>query len=147
MQCNNNQIRAILTIIFLILILVFIHLATGIHIMYGHKHDLKKKSSSTTGYEPIISQTTTKAIEDLTETNTNHKTTVNTLLQENPVDEQDESTPLISQLQRTTNSMTTNLISHCSLINNYILLKRFVFVFCSLIVDFPKKRFCLLLLL
>ena len=96
----------------------------------NHDHgisDLKKKNPSTAGYEPIISQTITETIEDLTETNTDYTSTVNISLQEDPADEQDESTPLTSQPHpRATNSMTTNLISHCSSNNKYILLKRFV---------------------
>ena len=101
------------------MILFFILLATGIHITYGHKHDLKKKNPSTAGYEPIISQTITEAIEDLTETNTDHTTTVNTSLHENPVDEQDESTPLISQPQRATNSSNFSIVFHFKVNFNY----------------------------
>jgi hypothetical protein len=70
--------------VLLTLIAVLILLATGMHIARGHKNDLQMDDTPRTGYEPILSRTTTTVTPATT----------------NPVDEEDEATPLISRPRR-----------------------------------------------
>jgi len=59
------------------MIIIFILLATGMHIIYGHKHDLKMDDSPPIVIaEPLLSRTTT----------------INASPIMNPVDERDQST-------------------------------------------------------
>jgi hypothetical protein len=102
-------------------------LATGMHVSYGHKHDLTMDETTPTAYEPILSRTTTT---------TTTTTTINTSLSA-----EDESTPLIVRSEQPVDSgkilflknvffnyfelliVAQKLISCCSLINNYHILK------------------------
>lgn len=58
---------------------LLILIATALHVKHGHKHDLKMDNSITTTYEPILSRTEQP---------------------ENSIEEQDESTPLVTRPQR-----------------------------------------------
>jgi hypothetical protein len=86
------------------------------HIIYGHKHDLKMDDlPPLSATEPLLSRTTT--------------TSINTASAANVVDERDQSTssdeitPLIARSEGKVDSVAQNLISCCSLINNYHILK------------------------
>lgn len=68
------------------MIAVLILLATGLHITYGHRHDLVLDEN---GYEPVDSQTVTATETSMT-TDTVTTTTVNTSLLA-----EDETAPLI----------------------------------------------------
>jgi hypothetical protein len=62
------------------IIIFFVLIATGLHIIYGHKHDLKMDDiPSIPISEPILSRTTTT-------------TTIQTSSINNPIDERDQST-------------------------------------------------------
>ena len=60
------------------LIAFLILFATGMHVAYGHKHDLKMEISPSTEYEAIVSRTTT---ERSITTDTVTATTIETSLQ------------------------------------------------------------------
>jgi len=60
------------------------------HIARGHKNDLQMDDTQPTGYEPILSRTTTTVT----------PATINTSAPANPVEEEDEATPLISRPRR-----------------------------------------------
>ncbi|CAF1474248.1 unnamed protein product [Rotaria sp. Silwood1] len=113
---RSYDTKAIFTIVLLTLMAFLIFVATGMHIAYGHEHDLKIDHTTTTAYEPIDSQTitTTEAL----------ITTVTTSQSENPIDEHDEVTPLISRPRKAVDSVAQHFISCCSLIHNYRILKR-----------------------
>jgi hypothetical protein len=118
--------------VILSLITFVILLATGLHIAYGHRHDFKfNGETNPTGYESISTRTT----EATATTETVTTTTVNTSLPE-----EDENAPLIARTQPPVDSgkifslknifllfefliVAQKLISCCSLINNYHLLK------------------------
>ncbi len=78
--------------------------------MYRHQYDLKIDEVPPTGYEPIGTETA----------DTRTTTTVATSL---IGEQEDEATPLISQPRQTLDTVAQNLISYCSLVNNYLLLK------------------------
>ena len=84
--------------------------------MYGRHYDLKIDEVPPTGYEPIGTGTT----ETIITTDTRTTTTVATSL---IGEQEDEATPLISQPRQTVDTVAQNLISYCSLVNNYLLLK------------------------
>ncbi|CAF1044534.1 unnamed protein product [Rotaria sp. Silwood1] len=116
---------AILTIVLISIIIFLILLATGLHIIYGHEHDLKMDDEHPlVKSEPLLSRTTTTHLPS----------------EINPIDERDQSTssdevtPLIPKSQRNIDSVVRNLISCCSLINNYHILK---------INSYPKNLACL----
>jgi hypothetical protein len=76
--------------VLLTLIALMILVATGMHVAYRHKYDLKIDDTPPTGYESIVTQ----ADETTITTNT---TTTTTMITAVPVDEQDEGTPLITR--------------------------------------------------
>jgi hypothetical protein len=65
------------------------------HIIYGHKHDLKMEEILPTTHEPILSRTTTTDIETSVTTHATTTTTINTSLLAD-----DETTPLIVRPER-----------------------------------------------
>ncbi|CAF4639650.1 unnamed protein product, partial [Rotaria sp. Silwood2] len=109
--------------VLLTLIAFLILAATGMHIAYGHKSDLKIDDTLTTTYEPILGQTTA-ATEPLITTNLVTTTTITTSQTEYPVNEHDEATPLISRPRQAVDSVAQHFINCCSLISNYRILKR-----------------------
>ncbi|CAF1048354.1 unnamed protein product [Adineta steineri] len=117
---------AILTIIIISTITLLILLATGMHVLYGHKHDLKMDDAPPPNVtnEPLVSRTTI----------------INSLSTPNRTDEfnqsvsSDEITPLIVRPEGNVDSVAQNLISCCSLINNYHILKS---------NSYPKSLACL----
>ncbi|CAF3405306.1 unnamed protein product [Rotaria socialis] len=119
---------AILTIVLLSIIILLILLATGLHIMYGHNHDLQLNYVPPVATnEPLLSRTTTITI-------------INTSSETNPVDEFDQSTAseeaslIPPSSQQRVDSAALNLISCCSLLNNYHILKS---------NSYPKNLACL----
>ncbi|CAF2438000.1 unnamed protein product [Rotaria sp. Silwood2] len=119
------DIAAILTIVLISVIIFLILLATGLHIIYGHEHDLKMDDEHpTVESAPLLSRTTTTHLPS----------------EINPIDERDQSTssdeltPLVSKSQRNVDSVARNLISCCSLLNNYHILKS---------DSYPKNLACL----
>jgi hypothetical protein len=79
------------------IIAFFILLATGMHIAYGHKHDLKMDDVSPIASETLWSRTTSAI-------------TINTSLPANPIDEReqstasDEVTPLVTRSDQAVDS-------------------------------------------
>jgi len=70
------------------------------HVASGHKHDSTMDETTPTGFEPILTRTTTTtAIETALTTDTITTTTINTSL---PAE--DESTPLIVRPERPVDS-------------------------------------------
>ncbi|CAF2747121.1 unnamed protein product [Rotaria sp. Silwood2] len=120
---RSYDTKAIFTIVLLTLIAFLILAATGMHIAYGHKSDLKIDDTLTTTYEPILGQTTA-ATEPLITTNLVTTTTITTSQTEYPVNEHDEATPLISRPRQAVDSVAQHFINCCSLISNYRILKR-----------------------
>ncbi|CAF1020152.1 unnamed protein product [Rotaria sordida] len=105
---------AILTIVLISIIIFLILLATGLHIIYGDKHDLKMNDEhSIVESEPLLSRTTT----------THVSSQINSIDERDQSTSSDEITPLIPKSQRNVDSIAQNLISCCSLINNYHILK------------------------
>ncbi|CAF3708092.1 unnamed protein product [Rotaria sordida] len=118
---RSYDAKAILTIVLLTLIVFLILVATGLHIAYGHKHDLTMDDTPTATYEPILSRTTTTETAPLITTDTTTAATINTSQIESSVDEE---TPLVSRPRSAVDSVAQNFINCCSLISNYYILKR-----------------------
>ncbi|UJR26862.1 hypothetical protein I4U23_008173 [Adineta vaga] len=117
---------AISTIVLISIIVLLILLATGLHIIYGHKQDIKMNETQT---------------ESAPETLMSRTTIVNSLSTGNRADEYNQSTsssdeiiPLVVTPKERLDSVAQNLINCCSLTNNYQILKH---------NNYPDKLACL----
>ena len=141
-RCSNlSQVSSVL----LTLIVALILLMTGFHLVHGHSFDVHMEEIPSTGYQPIMSTTTT---ESSITTHTITHTEIDTSI---PANIPDEETPLVSPTRQKAsegtddeslnrlfnelfNVVTKHFIRYGSLINNYSIVKN---------NQFPESLACL----